>query len=399
MSHPHPLAEAERAQATPRLSLRRSLILYFVSELWLSVGIGVNNYTQPFLYQWGHMNDARIGLLFAANSLAAGLSALLLGPLCDRVGASVAWKWATLGVGVSYLWTALAHGFGGWLGAAVFGGIANGLLMATENVVLSSLTPADRRAAVLSRFVAFYSLAIAIGMAASGWLCAAFGYRLTMGVAAAITLVSPCIRWFVQAPDARARHAFQLPSWHLVRMGAYSFGVGAAFGLFTPFASLVLRDEFHLSDHTISTISAANLLATSVGAWLVSLCVARLGPVRVMTGAFALAGLGTLGLAAAQGPVPFAALFLLRSACSQAASPVIDSVFLEFTPATAFSQMFGVRVFANTIGNALGSSSAGGLLQGGRLSLSLVLSAAMFALTWGYLYALLRRLRREKARG
>ncbi|MCL6634050.1 MAG: MFS transporter [Alicyclobacillus herbarius] len=364
------------------------LALYFESEVLLSTGIGLVTYAQPFLFAHGGMSDAQIGLLFGVNSFAGGVAAFVLGSITDWFGVSRVWKAATLGIGIGYLLLGLWGGFVPWLAASTVAGSAAGLLMATENVVLSSLTPRGNKAAVLSRFVALYMAAIGAGMVLGGVLGARVGYPVTVLIGAALALAAPCIRVWVKAPDVKADKALRRPSLRLARMSVYSFGLGAAVGIFTPFATLVLKQRFALGDVWVAVISAAGTFSVSATSYLVSRAVERWRRERVVAATMAVAGVSSLGLAGAGGAVPFAVLYLLRSAFASAPGPVVDAMFLERTPPTEHGQMFGLRVFANTLGNAVASACGGWLLNHGQLWLALCVSTALFAATYGYLRVL-----------
>ncbi|MCL6452362.1 MAG: MFS transporter [Alicyclobacillus sp.] len=376
--------------------MQKALVYYFSSESFLSFGIGLAGYGQPFFYQSGGLGDGRIGVLFAVNSASSGLAALLCGPVADRVGASKVFKLATALTGLSYLLTALSSGFALWLATSVLWGVAGGMLMSTENVVLSSLSAKQEKAGILSRFVSLYMLWIGLGTVAGGSVQVQFGPRATLLFGGGLALVGAAIRLLVRAPDARAHRAFRLPSRTMLWMSAYAVLFGVAIGLFRPFITLVLHGAYGLSNGWTSAVSAGTLFMVSAGSLLVSPLLRRLRHGPTLALAYALSTVVTVAMAFTRRAGPFSAALLARTALTSIPGPIIDSIFLDFTPATEYGQMFGVRVFGNSVGNAIGSYAGGGLLGEGRLATLLLVSAAVLLGAYIYLVWLLRRMGRAR---
>lgn len=368
------------------MSPTKPLILYLSSEILLSLGIGIVLYAQPFYYQHLGLSDQSIGLLFAVNSTASGLAALLLGSAADRIGASRIFKLATLVLPLGYLGTALAHTLTPLLLATALSGCGAALLMSTENVVLSALLDGVERSHVLSRFVSLYTLVMAVGTVLSGVISQALGYDRTLLIGALCALLAPTIRVFVRAPDARAPHLFRRPSKAIVRMGLYALLFGCASGAFTPFVTLILQGHYGVGDRAAASVSALSLLFTSIGAFSVTPFVRRFGRRKTTTLSFWV-GIAVSLLLAWRFPIalPFILLFLTRTAIFSVPGSIIDATFLEWTESTMHVQMFGVRVFGTSIGNALGSYAGGTLLNGGFIGAMPALSAVAFAAAWFYL--------------
>ncbi|SFU33168.1 MFS transporter [Alicyclobacillus macrosporangiidus] len=378
--------------------MSRSLWLYYISEVFLSAGIGGVGFAQPFFFRAQGLDDAHIGLLFATTSFSAGLCGLLLGSVADWLGASRVFKLATLIIPLSYVLTGISQGWAAWLVCAAFTGLGNALLTTTENVVLTSLQRGKERAGVLSRFVALYMGAMGFGAVAGGFLSAWTSYRTALLGAAGVAMAAPVLRAFVRAPDARAPHAFRLPNGRILAMSVYTLLFGIAFGLFNPFATLVLNGVFHAGDRLTSTVSALSTFMISASALAVAGLVRRLRYGNTLALSFGLAAGLTLALSFAGQPLVFSALFLLRAGVMNIPGPLVDAVFLEHTPPTEHAQMFGVRVFGNSLGNAIGSSLGGVVLSTSGHRGMLWASSAMLAAAGGYALWLLRRVTRGAPR-
>lgn len=374
------------------MSHKKPLFLYLSSEILLSLGIGIVLYAQPFYYQHLGLTDQTIGLLFAVNSAAAGMTALLLGSAADRIGASHVFKLATLILPLGYACTSLSHTFWPLVLATALSGCGAALLMSTENVVLSSLLEGVERSHVLSRFVSMYTLVMAVGTALSGVISRAVGYDHTLMVGAACALLAPLIRVFVRARDARSAQLFRRPTKDIVRMGLYAILFGCASGVFTPFVTLILQGHYGVGDRAAASVSALALLFTSIGAFCVTPFVRKIGRRQTTTLSFWLGIVVSLALAwRFPDSLPFIVLFLARTAIFSVPGSIVDATFLEWTEPTMHVQMFGVRVFGTSIGSAIGSYAGGTLLNFGLVGMMLSASAAVFAIALIYLRYLWRK--------
>jgi MFS family permease len=316
--------------------MKKPLMFYFGSEIFLSFGIGMATYAQPFLYKAGHLSDASIGILFAVNSASSGLFALVLGPVADRVGASRMFKLSTLLMGIGFLWMGFATAFWGWFASAVLSGLA----------VLAG---------------------------------------------ACIALVAPVIRYFVVANDVKSHRMFKLPSKRIVLMSLYAVLFGTAIGLFRPFATLVLNGHFGMNDELTSAISAATLFMISLGSLLVSPLLRRLRHGRTLLLAFVASILFTLLMAGTGNPWVFAGALLVSTILTSVPGPIVDAMFLDMTPQTDYSQMFGIRVFGNSAGSAIGAYGGGILMSHAVLGGLLTISSGLLIVSCLYLFWLLAR--------
>lgn len=369
----------------------KSLVLYFSSELFLSFGIGLVTYAQPFFYKQGGLSDSTIGLLFAVNALFGGITALLLGSAADRLGASRVFKASTLAIALSYLLLGATHILLVWFFAAAFSGLAGSMLMSTENVVLSSLTKGREMASVLSKFVALYTVIIGSGVVCSGFLSAAVGYTETIQIGGLVALAAPLIRVFVTAPDAKSKQMFRMPSKRIWAMSVFALLFGLSLSLFNPFATLVLHGSFHLSNQTTAMISSISTFMMAIGSFLVAALVRRLGRGQTLFLSFSLSIGLTLVMAIMGNAWGFTALYLGRTILTSVPGSIVDATFLSLTHETEYVQMFGVRVFGTNAGNAAGSYGGGLLLNHMGLPWMLVLSAIALTVTYLYLLSLLRK--------
>jgi MFS family permease len=377
--------------------MKKPFVLYCISEVFLSLGLGIVLYALPFLYKSAGLSDATIGLLLATNAAVSGVSALLLGSVADRIGASKVVKIATLLLGLSYLFTAFGHRASMWLVTSSVSGLGGALLTSTENVVLTALTQNQEKARLLSRFFAMYTFVMGVGSIVAGPICAYASYRVAIFLGAAIALVAPVIRYFVRVEDVTSSRMFKLPSRRLLAMCAYAMIFGIATGLFNPFATLILKAQFGIGDNIVAPISAASTLMMSLGGFAVAPLLRHLKHERTLLLSFALSIVFTLGLVLLGNVYAFLGLYLLRTASTSVPGSIVDATFLNITTPTEYSQMFGVRIFGNNVGTAIGSLGGGYLLTNAGRSVLYATSAVVFAVACTYLMILLRKLRHTSA--
>ena len=371
--------------------MKHALAYYFGSEIFLSTGIGIVLYALPFYYVSHHTTDTVVGFLFAVNAVCGGLAALLLGPVADRIGASKVWKWSSAMLPISYLLTCSTHILTLWFFTTALAGLSGSLLMSTENVVLSSLSKTQEKSGILSKFVAMYMFVMGAGSILSGQLCADFGFQTAVEIGAVVSLCALPFRLLVHAPDNIAHRAFRPPSQRILAMSGYAclFGVGSA--MLNQFATLIVHNQFGLSTSVTSWVSAAATFMISLGSWFVSTLIRwwRRNPTLLIS---YLSSIGiTAAMALTRNPYAFSGLYLGRTAMTAIPGPIIDATFLDMTPSTDFSQMFGVRVFGTNVGTAIGSSFGGIMLGRHFVSLIALTSALVFVAAGIYLFILLRK--------
>lgn len=374
--------------------MKRMLSLYFISEIFLSLGIGVVQYAQPFYYASSHIGDQKIGYLFAVNAIFGGASALVAGIVADRFGATRMFKLGTLLIGVGSLATSVTHVVSLWFVTAAISGIGGSILSSTENVVLSSLLVGFERSHLISRFTAFYMVIIGIGIAIAGFMVPHWGLQWTMIIGALLALVAPGIRLFVQAPDTFRKGVLRWPGKPLVIMALYAILFGIAGGLFNPFATLILNMRYHASPSITSAVYAVSIFMIALGAYLVRPLIQRLRQQATLAMAFALSVVSQLLFIASVATTMFVGVYFLLTIATAIPQPIIDAAFLDLVHASEFSQMFGMRVFGTRVGNAIGSSIGGGLLKGNHFDLLMICSAAFFVVAYVYLMVVQRPLRR-----
>lgn len=371
----------------------RSLVLYFSSEVFLSTGFGILQYALPFYFIAHGATASMVGVLFALNALSGGFSALILGPMADRIGPAKVWKIATATQPIGYLLIAVTQQHMAWILGSMLTGLTGALVATTENVVLSALSQMQEKANIFSRFVAMYMFLMGIGNILSGWLSATFGFKLAVLIGALVSLVATSLRVWVKEPDAIAHMGFRMPSFRMLAVAGYAvlFGLGSA--VVNPFATLVLHNHLGMSTHATSVVAGSALFMTSLGSLLVAFLIRRFRHNMTLLLSYSASVVFTIGLAFMNMPAVYSALYLARTASVAIPGPMVDAALLDLISPNRFSQGLGLRVFGNDLGVALGAYVGGSLLAHGALIQMGLVSAATFCMAAIYLLFLLRKTR------
>ncbi len=179
------------------------------------VGLGLILPVLPELIETvGHMTldqAARIGgLMFAAFSLAQFLFAPMMGALSDRFGRRPLLLIAVAGLGVDYLFHALAPTVGWLFVGRVIAGLC-GSSHVIANAYLADVTPPEGRARAFGLMGAAFGLGFVLGPALGG-LLGELGPRVPFWVAAGIAGANFLYGCFVlpESLPAHKRRAFRL---------------------------------------------------------------------------------------------------------------------------------------------------------------------------------------------
>jgi DHA1 family tetracycline resistance protein-like MFS transporter len=256
-----------------------------------------------------HAKAAQITGYFAlAWALMQFLASPILGSLSDRFGRRPVLLLSSLGLGLDYIFMALAPNLT-WL---FVGRLVSGITaatFATASAYIADITPPEERAGRFGMLGAAFGLGFIIGPAVGGWL-GQVDLRLPFWVAAGFSLLNTLYGFFVlpeSLPDER-RAPFQWKTahpWGARRFVASRLGC-AAFAYFLAHESLpsmfVLYTDykFHWSEATVgSVLAAVGVSSMVVSAWLTSRVVKRLGERHTLFAGlvFGITGFACYGLA------------------------------------------------------------------------------------------------------
>lgn len=311
---------------TPPGPRRAAIIFIFVTVLLDMLALGMIIPVLPLLIESFRGGDtasaARTVGLFGTSWAAIQLfAAPLLGSLSDRVGRRPIVLLSNLGLGLDYLFMALAP----TLGLLFVGRLLSGVTSAsvpTAYAYIADVTPPDKRARGYGMLGAAFGIGFILGPALGG-LLGAYGPRTPFWVAGALSLANAAYGFFILpeslAPEHRSafswKRANPLGALRLLRSRAGLLGfAGMHFLYHLAHQSLPAVFVLNATYRFNWTSAQVGLALASVGvgsaivqAGLVGTACARFGERRTL-----IAGLlfGTLGFAI-YGIAPSAAVFVI----------------------------------------------------------------------------------------
>ena len=238
--------------------VRKAALIFILITVTLDIlALGMIIPVLPHLFEQFLGNDTAMAARYYgyAGMLWAGMQFLwspVLGTLSDRFGRRPVVLLSNLGLGLDYIFMALAPTLS-WLfvGRAISGITAASIT--TAGAYIADVTPADKRAAAFGMIGAAFGIGFVIGPALGG-LLGGIDPRLPFWVAAAMSLANFCYGWFVLPeslpPDKRTKsldlaRANPVGSLMLLRRYPQVFGL-ASVVLLSQFAHYVLPATFVL---------------------------------------------------------------------------------------------------------------------------------------------------------
>lgn len=181
--------------------VRKAALIFILITVTLDIlALGMIIPVLPHLFEQFLGNDTAMAARYYgyAGMLWAGMQFLwspVLGTLSDRFGRRPVVLLSNLGLGLDYIFMALAPTLS-WLfvGRAISGITAASIT--TAGAYIADVTPADKRAAAFGMIGAAFGIGFVIGPALGG-LLGGIDPRLPFWVAAAMSLANFCYGWFV----------------------------------------------------------------------------------------------------------------------------------------------------------------------------------------------------------
>jgi DHA1 family tetracycline resistance protein-like MFS transporter len=342
------------------------------------VGFGIIVPLLPFYAEHFHASPETVTLLMAIYSLMQFFSAPLWGALSDRHGRKPVLLASLLGIGLSYLWLAVAHSLWALFAARALAGIMAGNIAAAQ-AYIADVTPPEKRAQGMGLIGAAFGLGFILGPAIGGLLGGedpAAPRFLGPGLAAA-GLSFLALIFAVVALKESLDPAHRTVAGHraLSRFSALAAGLGdpqlrlTVILLFlVTFVFAGMESTFALwSERAFGWGPAQNgyvfaytgLLAALVQGGLIRRLAARFGESHlVLQGAVAL-GLGLLAIPFVHSLIPLLVAMALLAYGAGVSNPALSSLISLRSPDEARGATLGISQAATSLARILGPALAG----------------------------------------
>jgi len=291
-----------KTPATPPRPRRAALIFIFITVLIDVLSFGLIIPVLPHLVQdfvGGSIASAAVwvGIFGTAFAAIQFVSAPIQGALSDRFGRRPVILLSCLGLGLDFIFMALANSLPWLMVGRVLSGIASASFT-TANAYIADITPQENRAKAFGMIGAAFGVGFIIGPLIGGWL-GSIGLRLPFWFAAGLALLNFLYGWLVLPeslpPEKRAKkfdwsHANPIGSLVLLRRYPQVFGL-AAVVLLANLAHYVYPSIFVLfADYRFAwgprevswVLAAVGVCSVIVQAGLIGAVVKRFGERRTL---------------------------------------------------------------------------------------------------------------------
>lgn len=287
---------------TPVPRRRAALVFIFITVLIDVLAFGLIIPVLPHLVQdfvGGSFASAAlwVGIFGTAFAAVQFISAPIQGALSDRYGRRPVILLSCLGLGLDFIFMALANSLPWLMVGRIISGIASASFT-TANAYIADITPAENRARAFGMIGAAFGVGFILGPLIGGWL-GSIGLRLPFWFAAGLALLNFLYGWLVLPeslpPEKRSKkfewsHANPIGSLGLLRRYPQVLGL-AAVVLLANLAHYVYPSVFVLfADYRFGwgprevswVLAAVGVFSVIVQAGLIGVVVKRVGERRAL---------------------------------------------------------------------------------------------------------------------
>jgi predicted MFS family arabinose efflux permease len=386
--------ESLTAAASVRDPAAEELTLVLVLVSLLTLGLVDAQVIAPLLPQIAKSlgtTDGWVGRTVSAYAIAAASTALLAGPLSDRLGRRQFLVGAGLVVAVGSAAVALTRGFFGFAAGRLVTGAGAGIVSALVVAAIADAVPYERRGRSMSWVASAYTVSPALFVPVSVWVAASFGWRtiyFAFSIAGCL-LALTVQRHFREARRTTLARGMRRSYRSFLMSRSTAAGAISAFfvtgGLtgFLLFLSAYLQESIGLSQYQVGLVwllSAVGGLAGAVGA----------GHIADRSGKLRIALAGSLGLSCLLLVIPFvrgAFLYVLLALVGVSAAArlaPLQSLVTELVPAESRGAYVALRNTLSQAGNAV-TALVAAALYGRGFTYVCFLTAAFGALAFLFL--------------
>lgn len=349
-----------------------SLVFIFITILVDVIGLGVIIPVIPSLIEelsgQGLSEASRIGgwLLFA-YAIMQFVFAPILGELSDRFGRRPVLLIALFGLGIDYLFHAVAPTIGWLFVGRIIAGIS-GASFTVATAYVADISEPEKKAQNFGMIGAAFGLGFIIGPVIGG-LASQWGIRVPFLVAAALALLNFLYGYFIlpESLDKANRRTYEWkranPIGSLFHLKRYPLVLGLIIAFFFTYIaghavqstwSYYTMFRFDWNEQMVGySLGAVGVLIVVVQGGLIRLIVPRIGERNAIIMGFVLWGVGLVlfGLAS-QGWMMFA--FLLPYCLGGIASPTIQGMISNQVPANEQGELQGALTSLISISSIIG---------------------------------------------
>jgi MFS transporter, DHA1 family, multidrug resistance protein len=359
---------------------------FLLTEMIFGLGIGIWSVNLNFHLKACGFTDLGIGSLLAFGSVATACFSIFAGWLCDKVGFHPAMMFGCIMKGSGMVLIAFAQG--SWLAYAglLVASLGDAFVLSSEFPFILSFVEEKVKDMVYNLLICSFLFALFFGNIAGGYLPGiAFGimdiYFIPVLISGLFFILLGIVRSSLPKRDvdytAKKINLILLKDKKVLLFLLYSVLFSLAVNLLGSMLNIVFRDRFHLEDNTVGLVFSMATAVMFISAFLVPVITKRLkkGNTAIIVMILVIPLLVLMSFASVN---LFVILWVIYSFLRLMLPGTVDCQMLQVIPEEYQGSYSGMRIFAASIGNGIGASLAGAILEYSDYSVLFICCAFVF---------------------
>lgn len=405
---------SEKTQRKPLLKMFKDVppkvkwLIYFSSLTNLAIGYFIV-YISAYLAEVG-ISARDIGVIMAVNGASFVVLSIPIGMMADKRGRRNIMILGSLGIPpmlLVYSWTLdLTY----LIPMGLLGGITEAAFLASWNALIADMTTVKVRPAAFSLSFLVGNITFGIGFAlpaafpmiqdATGW-SSAYIHSGTMFVLALLTMAGSALLWMLLKDYKETLHeTTKLERGESLRIVAkfsiINSTIGFGAGLIIPLIPVWLLYKFGILDTYSGPILAAANVLMGLSAFGSAALAKKYGDVKAIVVTQASSTIFMFSLAFAMNAPLAVALYLIRAALMNMASPIMDSYLMGIISERQRGLASAINGIVWRLPNSVSTVIGGALLTAGIYDLPFFLAAGLYLTAILLFYAVFKDIKPKK---
>ena len=344
---------------------------FLFTEMLFGLSAGIWNVNLNFHLKACGLNDIGIGSLLAFGSVATAVLSVLAGGLCDRIGFHSAMVFGCVMKGCGMTLMALAPNAGTIYAGLLLMSLGDAFVLSCEFPFLLSLVEPGHRDMVYNLLICFYLFAMFFGNILGGYLPGmSSGMENTYLIAVLVSGILFILLGAARSALPRRKIDYTakkinlgpLKDKKILAFLLYGVVMSIAFNILASMLNIIFRDSFHLRDSNVGIIYSAATIVMFVSSFLVPV-VAKRWRMENSAVIFMAVNIPVLLLMTVADVDMFIILWIVYSFFRMMIPGTVDCRMLQAIPENVQGAYSGLRIFANSLGTAIGAGLSGIILE------------------------------------
>ncbi len=352
-------------------SLPRAVKWFLLTEMIFGFGSGIWSINLNFHLKACGFVDWSIGSVLAFGAVATAVLSAFAGGLCDRIGFHPAMMYGCIAKGAGMALIALSHSPLLVYGGFVVMSLGDSFVLSSEFPFILGLVEEKFKDLVYSLLICFFLFALFFGNIAGGYLPGLFSgmensYFVPVLISGLLFILLGIARSFLprnKVDYTPSRISFEIVKDRKIRTFlVYGMIMSLALNCLNSMLNIIYKDSFHMKDNMIGLAFSASTVVMFLSSFLAPLIMKRWRNENIAL-AVMLANLPLLLVMSFAGWKLFLPVWLLYSFLRLMLPGTVENRMLQAIPEGKQGAYSGMRIFAVSMGNGIGSFLAGLLLE------------------------------------